>query len=309
MGNPYKQAVKWILEILVKEQKFFEQNHNCLAYMFYFHDEVHYGSRYDKNKRLHDNENPKNALIEIIYKVSKKYGDLLSDASVATMDYRTERGDEVLPLEKKMNKTVDDWIDIKLNPKYRYHGLYPARRQALDYLLCRIGSGENWNKDGYISDIGPGGADLCAYMDFKKSFKDLPKYIQDRITETRNDPIVSKGIAASAKAKKEHEEDRASLKDLIGKMDRLLTGEVLEKHLREKAEREEDQKTEPFRDLNRKHSALFTMPKNAHSSYVLAGIEICNMILENPREEEDNVKVAKKYLPKLMKRLGTEQKE
>lgn len=58
----------------------------------------------------------------------------------------------------KKNKTFDDWVEIMTDDNYRYKSLFPDRKSVASHLLCTIGGGYGWNRDGFIVEQS-GGAD------------------------------------------------------------------------------------------------------------------------------------------------------
>ena len=306
MINPYVLAVHWVLDTVVARRDFFEKNPKCLAYMFMFHDEMHYASRHDTNHNRHDWTNPKYAILELEEEVGKEYGDLIYDAW-ATQIRTSESRLNVLPLEGKVNKTLDDWVKIKTNPKYEYHSLFPNRKRVLSYLLCTIGNGSNWNKDGFLSEIGPAGIDQIIFFGYQDSFKDLPEDIQEKINEYYADKTVAKGVkkfrSVIEESKNERIALRASHEQLLKTLEKTDGGKNLAKKLREEdSRRTEERLSDVYYPLSEGYSSICVMPANAHISYVLGALEVCDEILADPRESKENKKIAKKYLSKLKKR-------
>lgn len=81
-----------------------------------------------------------------------------------------KEGKELTELEKKelkVNKTFDEWVEIKTDPNYRYKSLYPNRKSVASHLLCTIGNGYGWNKDGFIIEEASGAdQDKALYGDW-----------------------------------------------------------------------------------------------------------------------------------------------
>jgi hypothetical protein len=320
MYNPYKKAMQEVLNYIVHYKSFFIDNPKPLAHMMVFYDNVHYASRYDKNVDLHDWDNPKYPIIELGEKLGSEYGDLFYDAW-AYGSFSNEYKGKFLPLQYKINKTMNDWEKIWLNPKFRYHSLYPTRNEVLNHFLCTNGSGYNWNKYGFVFQDGPCGTDVVTFMGSEKAFKYLPKPIQKTIKLYLTDRVVKKGFSAMNRSRKEQEKDSKALSDFCNsdKMIKDLTTKfkkcedakskkaiqslihVFQKQKTKKLENIKKHKDDfLFRPMSENYCLLDSMPPNADKSYVNAGIEICNLILSNPKEKKngDNYKIAKKFLKK-----------
>ena len=317
MTNPYTDAMSKVLEFIAIHQKFFTKNPKPLAYLMSFYNQMHYSSRYDKNEELHDWDNPKDLIMELGKKLGNDYGNLFYDAWCFHSHSEEYKG-KYLPLQFKINKTMDDWMKICLNPKYLYKSLYPSRQEVLSHYLCTIGSGTSWTKDGFISNFGPSGIDLVIFMGTESSFGSLPKPIQKMINDARKNPIIKKGLTAMKLAQKERDKDKQAMEIFCNK-DKMIKS--LKKDLTKcsdpkkkkdiqscikffkdynNSEKEETQNDNLFYPMAEDHSALDTMPDNAHPSYVKAGVEVCNLILANPKEKTNghNYKISKRFLKK-----------
>lgn len=103
----------------------------------------------------------------------------------------------------KKNKTMQEWYALLSDPNHRYSSMYPTKKSVDDHLLCVIGNGYDWNKDGFICDDGPSGedgSDYGKYMMMKgKAVDKEGKKIGTRLNKILMQPHVQE---AQEKAKK-----------------------------------------------------------------------------------------------------------
>lgn len=71
--------------------------------------------------------------------------------------------DSFTKLQFKKNKTMDDWYAMLGDPNYRYHSLYETKKSIDNHLLCVVGNGYDWNKQGFLCDDGPSGEDTSDF--------------------------------------------------------------------------------------------------------------------------------------------------
>lgn len=190
-------------------------------------------------------------------------------------------GKNITELDKKMgklNKTIDDWVEIKTDENYRYKSLYPDRKSVVDHLLCTIGNGYGY-KNGFVFKEA-GGADINMELYFNWENATFPKHIQEVVDFILEDEEVKKAL------------DFEHVESIV----------FYEK-------REEDLFNEDFitPDTNKykpyypicDYSIITMFDENTHDSYIKAAIEICKDILENSSlERESNVKFANSFLNK-----------
>ncbi|MDO8556065.1 MAG: hypothetical protein Q7R96_02735 [Nanoarchaeota archaeon] len=261
-------------------------------------------------------ENPKDLILDTAAALGQGDGNLLYDAWAVTVSNYHEFPDANpnLPLEAKVNKTLDEWIALKTDERYRYHDLYPNAERVKDFLLCVIGNGMGWNKDGFLTHQGPSNVDEALFAGYTRCEEKVESSIRERILAIRNHYLISgpvlrhlnevqenarriyageddgqvfRGNPLSRKERaKEFEETKRRIDELLTKLaarEKKDLGEILG-HF--EAPKPKKRKTH-YPICN--YSALVTMPENAHPSYVQAGIEIAHEILENP-DEPDHVK-------------------
>jgi hypothetical protein len=286
--NPYVRAMMDILGLTLEYKKHFLDHPKDLAWFMWKFNEIHYASRYDKREEFTDNENPKYTVNDFFAdnKVEEKYSDYVYDAWGASIhvDDHFIRGDKTLPAEGKLNKTMDEWVILKLNPAYRFHSIYPNTKRVLDHMLCTIGNGYDWNKDGFICEDGPNGTDLTIFFGFdgKDIVRNLPKELREAAQKFLNDNDICIGVSLMQEFLEQERIER----------------EDLDKMLNTVGQKEIFRSSPEYYPMSEEYSLLCTMPNNAHSSYVEAGLKICHEILGNPKESDGNRKIAKKFISK-----------
>jgi hypothetical protein len=234
--------------------------------------------------------------------------------------------------ELKINKTFEDWVEIKLDPTYKYKSLYPDRKRVADHLLCTIGNGYGWNKEGYIIEEASGAdQDKSIYGDWRNAkFSPEIKPVVDKILSM---PEVKETldtaydhINGEKRRRKEEEDNRWKdiFKNIANKSGKEsaaeFSDEELDKIIKDLMSKSRSKKTStdwdepetpkysqyyPISSSSKIYAILDKETKDRlgikefHKSYVDAAIEICKDILEHESEErEANVKFAKKLLTK-----------
>jgi hypothetical protein len=230
--------------------------------------------------------------------------------------------------ELKINKTFEDWVEIKLDPTYKYKSLYPDRRSVASHLLCTIGNGYGWNKEGYIIEEASGAdQDKSLYGDWRNA-KFSPE-IEPVVEKILSMPEVKETLDTAyehingAKRKRKEEENNR-WKDIFktiakegGKESPAeFTDEELDKLIKDLYTKRTGKSLEPSKPKYNQYYPISSSSdiyaildketrdrqgiKEIHKSYVDAAVEICKDILEHESEErKENVKFAKKLLTKL----------
>jgi hypothetical protein len=111
----------------------------------------------------------------------------------------------------KIDKTMEDWVEIKTDPSYRYKSLYPDRKSVIGNLLCGIGNGYGWNSQGFIIEEASGAdQDRALYGDWQnaKFRSDIQELVDSlllipEVTETLD---ASHNYILEAKKKRKEEE-------------------------------------------------------------------------------------------------------
>jgi len=281
--------------------------------------------------------NPQNEDIEnLIYDAwGMHVRDDMMEPSFEDFSKIVKEGVPLTELEKKelkINKTFEDWVEIKLDPTYKYKSLYPDRKSVADYLLCTIGTGNGWNKEGYIIEEAAGAdQDKSLYGDWRNAkFSPEIKPVVDKILSM---PEVKETLDAahehinSARRKRKEEEDnrwKDIFKNIANKSGKESAAEFsddeLDKIIKDLMSKSNVPSTKtstgsekpkykqyyPISSSSKIYAILDKETKDRlgikdfHKSYVDASIEICKDILEHESQErQENVKFAKKLLTKL----------
>ena len=212
----------------------------------------------------------------------------------------------------KPDKTFDEWVEIKTDPDYRYAHMYPDRRSVADHLLCVIGNGYGFKNGFVIEEASGADQDTTDYGDWQnaKFREDLQEIVNTIIADPDVEKVLRHTDEISAKYKKEK-----------------LAGEIKAFGMPYK----EFIKTDDYKELNKRISSRFAdsdkkeyypicnysiitmIDKKSDPSYIKAGIEICEDILENaPQYGKDynqyqkdqcdyQTKFAKEFLDKFKK--------
>lgn len=301
--NPFQEAVDCILKEAVARRKFFWYRPKVLACWMDLYNELTYTSRHLGNWN-YEVGNPKYPILDL--DVDEEYKDFIYDAWGATIDEesRKQDGGKLMPLDLKRDKTMDDYFELYLNPKYRYNSLFPDRMRVIDHLLLTIGNGKAWNSRGFIGDKGTCGNEGELFLGYPKFKKYLPYELKDLAKKWSADPMVKEARElrkrADRKWRLEEKAKKISMeklskewKDLVKK----LPPEERKKH--KQLTKERDSKKYAPQDcypISEKFSLITTMPDNAHQSYIAAGREVCWFIL-SPHEynwEDDQ----SRFMPK-----------
>ena len=246
-----------------------------------------------------------------------------------------KEGQELTPIEIKLlkiNKTFEDWVEIKTDDTYRYKSLYPDRKSVANSILCTIGSDYSYNKEGFVFEKA-GGADqnLALYGDWKnaKLRKDIEEMI-DKIlllpeVKATIDTDYEKRLEYKKKADKEKQESydifyrvmkhAGVYKDEEGQLPFDVIQDRMEKVFEEneKAANLLKPAAEAISERKKRkiayrtyypicnYSNIYAIKNKStkfHSSYINAAIEVCNEILEHKNEEKENYKFAEGFIKK-----------
>jgi hypothetical protein len=280
----------------------------------------HYTSCEDNPKYKIEDCDPINDEIEnLIYDAWGMH--VSNDLNTPTYDEfikKLKEGRELSDLDKKMlktNKTIDEWVEILTDKRYRYHSIYPNRRSVLNHLLCSIGNGYGLSKDGFVySEASGADQDEASYGDWEnaKFREDIEKEVNRllQFPELKATLNTANKYETGIKKKREDEEkswtkfadiDDEEIQKLLSKIrgDRETRERetystyypISSSSIIFKIADEESQKREGIRKID--------------PSYINAAIEICKDILAHKKEEESkpfdskNVEMAEEILGKL----------
>lgn len=237
-----------------------------------------------------------------------------------------KNGEKLTPIQKKelkINKTIEDWIEIKTDASYKYKSLYPDAKSVIDNLLFVTGTGYDWNKDGFIiEEAGGADQDRALYGDWKNAkFKTEIQIMVDSIIkmpeviETLNTSKKYDDDEKNKRNKKKNDDDDDFLKRVLLKYgsDKKVVDD-LEK-IKKKLISIKSTKVDKVREYSQyypvsKSSSIYAILdkeiqnrigiKKFDQSYINAGIESCKDIVKNSsKERKENIEFAKKFLSKI----------
>jgi len=331
---------KDLLAVSVKHMEYLLEHPKELAYIYWKYDRLLNSCRFIGQ----GGENPKYPISEIeeeaIEKYGEKYNGIVYDAwgfSVSNDGFPFDDDDvtdervtnPLYELQSKQNKTMEEWIQLMTDKNYEYHSLYPNLWSVLNYLLCVIGTGFGWNKEGFIIEEGAADSDSTIFSN--ALFEGRPsgelKKDLDVIFESENykkliafrkeHNIRSRSI--KNQEKNFHKESNEILekiekfkKEIQAKKDsgELITDaelKLLEVFSNDDTSTQES-KSQTFYPLSKEYSLLCKMPKNAHESYIKYGTDVAWDILKNSSEEKENKRQALAFLQKFDKHTDVKYK-
>jgi hypothetical protein len=165
----------------------------------------------------------------------------------------------------KINKTLDDWLEILLNPDYRFHKMNKNKWYALNYLF----TGGCYQFDGvYIFERASGGGQNIAIYSGWENAKFLPK-IENVLKKLKWDSVEILTVSHHAETKWQ-EKQRLEGKDwwnhpldneLFPAEEYLPTGYLYENDI------------------------ICQFTEQTHPSYIRGGIDFCQNIIEHSHLE------------------------
>jgi hypothetical protein len=228
---------------------------------------------------------------------------------------------ELTDIEKKLlkvNKTFEEWVEIKTHNDYQYKILFSNKRSVANFLFCVIGNGYGY-KDGYIiEEAGGADQDISLYGDWKNAkFCDKIQEVVDKIMSNPDIKLVIETLynfhieLEVRREKEEKEREYISFLDMFeGNVEKTL--EFIDKLRNRRKQRIEEiditfEKYSCYYPIC-EYSIITKLDENSHESYIKAGIEICEEILEHREEEiannnygQNNVDFAIKFLKRFKK--------
>jgi len=124
-------------------------------------------------------------------------GALLYDSWAITIGGSCEFPDFArnnVPKADKINKTMEDWVDVCTHKDYKYKSIYPDRKRVIDDFLCTNGTGIGWNKEGYMDDLGPCHVPSSVFYGYTMCEEEVPKKIREKILSFKNDPYIKSNV-------------------------------------------------------------------------------------------------------------------
>ncbi|MBI4441596.1 hypothetical protein HY639_05490 [Candidatus Woesearchaeota archaeon] len=230
--------------------------------------------------------------------------NLLYDAWAVTVSNYDEFPDTnpQLPLEAKLDKTMDEWIQLSIDRLYRYHDLFQDAFSVKNYLLCVIGTGYGWNERGFIAPIGPSGIDTTIFSGYTRAEDNVLRQVKARIRRLRDHPLIRDAAHEYLQKTQDYAQRIYNGEDWLD----VVRGkdEEHERTLKElkdlgiditKRRAPKTPKRRTYYPLG-EYSNIIRMPPNAHPSYVAAGMQIAQDIIQNPAERKESKKYARAFL-------------
>lgn len=153
--------------------------------------------------------NPKYEISEKLFYNNQHQEDVVYDSYCSICDFDRERNTIITSeswqklknknpeklsnfqkLKNKKNKTWNEWVVMLTDDNFRYKSVYPDEWSVRNHLLCCIGNGYNWNKDGFICENMPNGTDKSDYQGWEYSYKKLPNRIKSNLDKINNNQHV-----------------------------------------------------------------------------------------------------------------------
>ncbi|MBI4144438.1 hypothetical protein HY486_04275 [Candidatus Woesearchaeota archaeon] len=300
----FEESRKKVLATAVENMEYFRNNPAHLAWVMMYYGALH---RIDKN-----HPNPNDAILEVMKTLSEQDGNLLCDAFGVTVSNECEFPDTNpnIPLESKPNKTMKQWITLLTNPQYRFSTLYPDEFAVKNGLLCMIGTGYGWNKQGFIAILGTSGTDEVVFSGYTRSEATIDARVKQPVLEAISHKSIRKKVKGLMTQAYETAErintgqdwfDSAfpDVKKIMQDMTKIgVTGkELLEQNDSRFSVPKGVEQKRKYSQLS-VFSNLVIMPANAHNSYVKTGIGIAKEISADTEQNEQSRQLAGEFLNK-----------
>lgn len=354
-------ASRKILDIIREEQQYFEENPKHLKFVIKNWLTIFHSGRviqdvlpYAISSQCEDN--PKYALEDI--SDDETYEAYVYEAWASDCYFDIDPDDEYYPvilkftnkkfptsklfkLETKANKTLDEWVELKTNPHYRFNALYPSRRRVIDYLMNTIGTGYEWNKDGFIELRN----NDCKFTGYTYETNKIRKDIKRKLSDIYNSKWVKffvdghRDIVDKSRRKRYEEKleelyrdievfpdmfekygtidldeltvlKETNIKLFLKEMEKIekARSKYINKQIKlmlkdegmDTKKRGRDNTWYPISD----YSHIYTIPDNAHISYVVAAKEIIDDIRSNESNFGKRPAQDKEFIEKVYKNLN-----
>ena len=322
-----KRIINSILNIICKNIDYLTLPENLpqLAKLGYMYDKLWYAGRvaygYDGIiRKSHQCENNPKYKLEYCDIGTEEQFDLIYDAWGMHSENRETNfedfknlilnGKVLTQLEidiRKPNKTLDDWVTIKLNPNYKYKSLYPDRKSVLNNLLCTIGTEYSY-KDGYIYEEASGaGKDVSIYGHWENAIFDskIQKIVDKILLDEDVEKVVNTQYNEHIKWKKDKKDKEiktyTNMYETLFKNNDISLEDFLNKMFNDEITYKDNDSYKKYYPIS-EYSNIQKIDENSHISYIKGSVEICKDILEHKIEESErgngNIKFAENFLSK-----------
>ena len=331
-----------ILNAIVKNLDYLTQPGNLgqLAKLGFIYEKLWYAGRYSfgyegKIKSGYECENNPKYKLEMCDVGTEEQYDLVYDAWGMHISEGWEipesfegfrdlilNGKTYSELELKMlkpQKTLDEWVEIKTDPEYRYKSLYPNRKSVINNLLCTIGTGYGYSKGFIIEQASGADQDRTLYGKWENA--ELEPGIQKMVDKVLEDLEVELVIETRRQGYLEYQEKEKQKRgqehrDLIEQIKSAQSDSTLNDYddleglieaIRNRRNSDPSvKKEEEYRNYYPicEYSNITKLNKDSDPSYILGAIEICRDILDHIEEEKSqrhpngNVEYAQEFLQK-----------
>lgn len=188
MGNLVSNLPYKIIAVVQANIRYLLDNPKQLAWCLFCYDRMHLAVRYSGT----NTDNPKYIFLdnpEVDWPgLSEKELNLLYEAWSVSVSSHIPN-DQCFGVIPKKNMTLDEWVELKLSSEYEYKSLYRSRHDVVSSLLCALGTGMNWNEDGFISE-GRDGIDKVIFYGYSQAENEVEPKIRNKIKKICNDKRV-----------------------------------------------------------------------------------------------------------------------
>jgi len=222
-------------------------------------------------------------------------------------------------LQWKPNKTFDEWVEL-LTTKGDFDFFTSSRDGVLRQFLAEYNPESRWNNDGFLMKVARSGVEYRIFFGYTRAEHEVPDNIRRKIIEAREHPDIKRVVLAQLARDEEdrqrvysgvpwkevyapglvkHKREMANL-DLVGALLKgkgVLLGETGQ--LENEIHAPVPKVTKTYCLSLRKDSNLVLMPRNAHTSYITAGKEVADMVMNCDKSTDSSKNLAAGFIAKL----------
>jgi hypothetical protein len=341
-GKSFEFLQKRILKAIEKHQAWFVANPAALQWLmiqwssmyhagaFCYKGECENNDRYEIEDGIEYESTESEAMVHSAFSKVKYFLEtenkartwrMRSSYTKADFDFFYQRylediGERFYQLLEKKNKTMNEWVEIKTDPRYRYVSIYKNREDVLSHMLTSIGNGYKWDKDGFLSEHGE---DPTLFKGWQAiSIESFPKSCRDAIEQVLYSEKVQGAIERSndyhaKETQSQYKRQRNfSQKALSAHYDTNMLDKMGDEELAifffnnlEKLGNPKEDSGIRLRYILIDSSPIMRLPDNVDQSYIDAAYEIITYIIKNESAYNDayphTIKHAKQWLKKYRK--------